>query len=261
MGHLWVSHCLKMKFTYKIKTNWHDTDANRCVRPSKIVEYMQETANRQCESSGLPLDKLRDEKGLAFILGALSMSIYKPLHAYEEIEVRTWCKEAKSYIFNRYFEIIRDGEKIAEAATTWVLIDLNSKTMVRASNIDFFDGKFYYDEPVDPAALPPKAKISKDASLIEVGKRKITYSDIDYNMHMNNTRYPDMLCDFLDEMISPDEAYRVSALSLSYLKESSLGATLTITRGEKNEDRVIEMRTLNEAGEICLEAVVKLETI
>ena len=100
-----------MKYTYKIKTNWHDTDANRCVRPSKIVEYMQETANRQCEESGLPLEKMRDEKGLAFILGALSINIYKPLRAYEEIEVNTWCKEAKSYIFMRYFEILCGGEK------------------------------------------------------------------------------------------------------------------------------------------------------
>ena len=253
-----VSHYLKMKFTYKIKTNWHDTDANRCVRPSKILEYMQETANRQCEYSGLPLEKLRDEKGLAFILGALSMNIYKPLHAYDEIEVNTWCKEAKSFIFMRYFEILRGGEKIAEAATTWVLIDLNTKNMVRASAYDFLNGCFYYDEPVDPAVLLPKARIAKDAPLFEIGKRRIAYSDIDYNMHMNNTHYPDMLCDHLDEMTADSTAYTVGAMSLTYLKESRLGATLTITRGEMREDGSIEMRTLNEAGETCLEAVIKL---
>ena len=56
-----------MSFSHTYTTRWHDTDANRCVRPSKIVEYMQETANRQCECSGLPLEWLRDEKGLAFI--------------------------------------------------------------------------------------------------------------------------------------------------------------------------------------------------
>ena len=250
-----------MKFTYKIKTNWHDTDANRCVRPSKILEYMQETANRQCECSGLSLEKLRDEKGLAFILGALSMNIYQPLHAYEEIEVNTWCKEAKSYIFMRYFEIMRGGEKIAEATTTWVLIDLNTKTMVRASAYDFLNGCFYYDEPVDPEILLPKARIAKDAPLFEVGKRKIVYSDIDYNMHMNNTHYPDMLCDFLGEMTDENTAYTVGAMSLTYLKESHLGATLTVTRGEMSEDGSIEMRTLNENGEACLEAVVKLNKI
>lgn len=261
MGHPRVSHYLKMKFTHKFKTNWHDTDANRCVRSSKILEYMQETANRQCECSGLPLEWLRDEKGLAFILGALSMNIYKPLHAYEDIEVNTWCKEAKSYIFMRYFEIMRGGEKIAEATTTWVLIDIKNKTMVRAGGLDFFDGKFYYDEPVDPSVLLPKAKISKDAPLFEVSKRRIVYSDIDYNMHMNNTHYPDMLCDHLDEMTDENTAYTVGAMSLAYLKESHLGATLTVTRGEMSEDGSIEMRTLNENGEACLEAVVKLNKI
>ena len=247
-----------MKFTYKIKTNWHDTDAHRIVRPSKIVEYMQETANRQCECSGLPLEWLRDEKGLAFILGALSINIYQPLHAYEEIEVNTWCKEAKSFIFMRYFEIMRGGEKIAEASSTWVLIDINTKNMVRASAYDFLNGCFYYDDPIDPEVLLPKARIAKDAPLFEVGKRKICYSDIDYNMHMNNTRYPDMLCDYIDEMTSEDAARSASAISLSYLKESRLGATLTVTRGEMSEDGSIEMRTLNEAGETCLEAAVKL---
>ena len=176
---------------------------------------MQETANRQCECSGLPLERLRDEKGLAFILGALSMNIYKSLHAYEEIEVRTWCKEAKGYIFMRYFDILRDGEKIAEASSTWVLIDLNTKTMVRASAYDFLNGCFYYDEPIDPEILLPKARIAKDAPLFEVGKRKICYSDIDYNMHMNNTHYPDMLCDHLGEMTDEGAAY--TAVSSSWL--------------------------------------------
>ncbi len=248
-----------MKFSFKIKTNWHDTDAERNVRASKIVEYMQETANRQCEDSGLPLEKMRDEKGLAFILGALSLNIYKPLHAYEDIEVRTWCKEAKSYIFQRFFEIVRGGEVVAEAASTWVLIDLEKRTMVRADSCAFFDGCFYYDEPVDPAVLLPKARISKETPLYEVGKRRIAYSDIDYNMHMNNTHYPDMICDFLSEMTDKNGAYRVAKMSLSYIKESALGATLTVMRSAMGEDGTVFVRTLNESGETCLEAVVRLE--
>ena len=246
-----------MKFINKIKTNWHDTDAHRNVRASKIIEYMQETANAQCESSGLPLEKLRDEKKLAFILGALSVNIYSPLHAYEDIEVRTWCKEAKSYIFNRYFEIYRGDERVAEAATTWVLIDLNTKSMVRASNYEFMSGCFYYDEPVDPSSLPPKARIDKDAQLYEVGKRRIVYSDIDYNMHMNNTHYPDMICDFLSEMTDESSSYRVCSMSLSYVKESHLGALLTLERSELSDGKIL-VRTLNENGETCLDAIIGL---
>ncbi len=237
-----------------MQVSWHDTDANRCVRPSKILEYMQETANRQCEDSGLPLDALRDERGLAFILGALSMNIYAPLHAYEEIEVRTWCKEAKSYIFMRYFEILRGAEKIAEASTTWVLLDIESRNMVKARDYDFLQGCFYYDEPVDPTLLLPKPRFTKDIEMCEIGKRKIVYSDIDYNAHMNNTRYPDMLCDFLPEML---EQNSLSALSLSYVKEAQLGACLTVERCE-GENGTLLMRTRNESGETCLEAILRL---
>ncbi len=247
-----------MKFSNHIKTLWHDTDASRNVRPSKILEYMQETANLQCESSGLPLDALRDDHGLAFILGSLSLNIHLPLHAYENIEVLTWCRPAKGYIFNRYFEIRRGEDMIAEASTVWVLIDINSKNMVRASAYPFLDNCFYYDEPIDPKSLLPKARIGSDASLYKVGDRRIVYSDIDYNIHMNNTRYPDMLCDFLSEITDREHPHSVTALSLSYLNESRFEDTLAVFRSDIGDDGTVLMRTVNSNGDVCLEATVRL---
>lgn len=206
----------------------------------------------------MPLDPLRDEKGLAFILGSISVTVHSPLYAHEELVVRTWCKEARGYIFNRYFEIIRNGEIIAEASSIWVLIDIKTKNMVRADNYPFLKEYFYYDEPIDSSRLLPKARIGRDAELYEVGKRKIVYSDIDYNMHMNNTRYPDMICDFLSEMTDESIGFRVASASLSYLKESHLGATLTVFRSVMSDDGSVLIRTVNENGDICLEAVIKL---
>ncbi len=244
-----------MKYTLKLQTSWHDTDAFRRVRPSKVLEYMQETANRQCEATGLPLDRLRDEKGLAFILGALSMNIHKPIYAYESIEIKTWCREAKSYIFNRYFEIYRGEEKLAEASSTWVLLDIESKNMVKACNYPFLKDCFYYDEPIDPESLPQKAKIGNDTALEELGERRIVYSDIDYNMHMNNTRYPDMLCDFLCEA---EEGRQISSISLSYLKESHLGDVLKLKRRTDENGRVL-VKTENQRGEACLDAILTFQ--
>ena len=246
-----------MKFTEKYTVRWHDTDAHRNIRPSKIVEYMQETANRQCESSGLPLDTLRDERGLGFILGALSLRIQKPLHSYDEIEVSTWCTPTRGYIFNRYFEIRRGGEVVAFAASTWVLLDINKKTIVRISPDDDMNTHFYYDDPIDTALLPQKPRIAKDAPLYKVGERRIVYSDIDYNMHMNNTHYPDMICDHLLEMTG-DEQKTVSSMSLSYLKEAALGEVLSVYRSDADADGVILIRTQNQEGDFCLDATVTL---
>jgi len=247
-----------MKFTEKYTVRWHDTDANRRMRPSKIVECMQEVANRQCEACGLPLEQLRDERGLGFILGALSLRIDAPLHAYDEIEVSTWCLPARGYIFNRYFEIKKNGQTVAQAASTWVLLDVNKKTLVRTSPDDDMHTHFYYDEPIDPTALPPKARIPRDAELFPVGKRKIVYSDIDYNGHMNNTHYPDMICDFLCEMTSAEPSYFVSSLSLSYVKEAALGDTLSVERSQADESGKVFVRTKNSNSEVCLEAIATL---
>lgn len=243
-----------MKYTHTYTTKWHDTDANRVLRASKILMYFQETANIQCAKFGMPLDELRDIEGVGFILSQLSMRIMKPVTAYKEIEVSTWCKEAKGFSFLRFFEMRVGGEVVALASSTWALVDINSKTLVRADRLE--NSHFPYDTPIDNALLPPRARIGKGEGLGVVGERTIAYSDIDYNMHMNNTNYPDMLCDFLPNM----QGKFVSEMSLSYIKEAPLGATLTVSRALR-EDGYFELRTTNFAGETCLDAIVKLSDI
>jgi acyl-ACP thioesterase len=125
--------------------------------------------------------------------------------------------------------------------------------MVRASAYDFFDGCFYYDEPVDAEKLLPKARIARDAEMREVGKRRISYSDIDYNMHMNNTHYPDMLCDYLPLA----DVERIRGISLSYLHEAAYGDRISVW-GVKRESGYL-FRTFNEKGEVCLEAQIELD--
>ena len=244
-----------MKYTAHFKVKWHDTDACRVVRASRVLMYLQETANLQCVDMGLPLDGLRDERGVGFVLGNIEIDFIKPIHAYEEIDVSTWCRASYGYSFMRYYEIIRDGEVIVRAASTWALIDISNKTMVRGD--ESLDKHFPIDEPVDMSTLPKKARVSKGAQLTELGIRKIVYSDIDYNMHMNNTNYPDMICDFLPDM----NGKRITKLALSYIKEAAYRDSLHVLLGEEDKDGMIEVRTVNSNGDTCLEARVKLDNI
>ena len=91
-----------------------------------------------------------------------------------------------------------------------------------------------------------------------VGTRSIVYSDLDFNRHMNNTRYPDMICDFLPSM----DGRWVTALSLSYLREAAFGDTLTVSRAtaEGGGERYL-IRTTRPDGAVCLEALVELSDI
>ena len=73
---------------------------------------------------------------------------------------------------------------------------------------------------------------------------------------MNNTRYPDMLCDFLPDL----SAFRVRGMAISFLHEAAARATLRIfaARDTEDPDRYW-FRTLREDGQINIEASVTLE--
>ena len=242
-----------MYYSAKYTTKWHDTDPSGIMRPSRVLEYMQETANLQCRDYGLDLNDLFYNEGFGFLLSRLQLRVNVPLRAYEDIEVRTWCPPSRALSFLRCFAILRGGEVAAEALTTWALMDVRNKALVKVSD---FDREFPMGDALDEATLPKKVRIPAAAEMDTVGERRIVYSDLDFNFHMNNTKYPDMVCDYLPDM----RGKFVSSLSLAYMNEGAFGDTLTVQRSQADEGAYL-LRTVRGDGKVCLEAAVELKNM
>ena len=237
-----------MKYTKNFTVKWHDTDAFRAVRPSEILVYMQECANFQLEHFGLSLDALRDEKKLAFILSKIKIIFHKKLYAYDDISVRTWTCESRGFTFVRCFDIHRGDELIAEAISFWALVDLENRRLVRCDSFELgIENDPALEIEVQRRIKPQAAEFSA------LGRRDIRYSDIDYNMHMNNTKYPDMLCDFMPI----DKVESISEMTLEFLRESALGDTLEFERAAEEND--FYFKTVNGAGDVCLSAKITVK--
>lgn len=239
-----------MIYQETLTARWHDTDATLAVRPSQTLVYMQEMAFCHLNSVDRNLDKLRFEEGLAFILTRLTLKFYRPIRPAETITAQTWVSDGKGLNFPRYFRIQKqDGTVAAEGASSWLLIDLNTHLPRRVSDFAYgFEG----EEPL-PFATPRRFPVPAD--MVEVGRRKIVYSDIDYNGHMNNTRYPDMVCDYLPE----GTVSRIHTMHLEFVREAKFGSTLRVMRGERTSeqgDTVYLVQTVDEQGEVCLAAEV-----
>ncbi len=241
-----------MKFTQQYTTKWHDTDANRQVRPSALVTYLQETANEHLIHIGISLDKLRDHYGLAFILGSISVRVYEPLFSGDAIEVQTWTCGEKGFRHNRCFRVLRDGQIVAEATSVWALIKLADGGLVKVEDMPYH---IEPDEPITLSGLPTRLKMPPIAEMEEAGERRVVYSDIDYNGHMNNTRYPDMLCDFVPDI----RENRVTGMVLSYRHEAAFGNTLRVFRAKTEEGYFL--CTVDEEGTVCTEALLTLAPI
>ncbi|MBQ8432443.1 MAG: hypothetical protein IJX28_06125 [Clostridia bacterium] len=241
-----------MKHTERYTIKWHDTNANREARPSKLLMYMQETANAHLLANGLSLDSLRDERGLAFLLSRIAIHFYRPLYTGDEIEVQTWICEGRGFSFDRCFVILRGGEVVAEAYSIWALLNLREKRLMKTSEFSY---GFAPDLPLE-AAFTTRLRMPAANEMLPAGERKIVYSDIDYNGHMNNTNYPDMLCDFVPEIHSR----RVVSMTLSFLHEATYQHTLRVLRGEHAAGGYY-FRTLDENDTVCLDALVLLEDL
>lgn len=239
-----------MIFSEKRITRWHDTDAERRVRITAMLMYMQEASNRHMESCGLSLDELRDKKGLAFLLSKTRMSVYRPLYAFEEIEIETWTCAGHGLAIPRCYRIKRGDEVIAEADTTWGLLDMENKRLLRSDECDLYS---FEDEPCLSLDVPARFRLPRELELQNIGERRIVYSDLDYNMHMNNTHYPDMLCDFLPI----EDTKRISGILMSYVNEAAFGDALDVMRADA--DNSYFFKTVSRStGKTCLEAQIIL---
>lgn len=242
-----------MIYTGKYNVRWHDTDAKREMHPTALLAYMQETGNRQFQSANMPLDAIRDEQGVGFILSRISIEIGEPLYAYENIEVETFTCAPRTFTFPRGFRVLREGKEVARAMSQWALVRLADHSLVRAA--DATDIMIFGDEQELVMTQPLRFRVPQELDFATVGTRRIVYADIDYNMHMNNTKYPDMLCDFLPDPLGT----RVVGLTLSYCHEAAYGDTLTVERADAG-DGTYYFRT-HSGNTLCLEAMLKTEII
>lgn len=238
-----------MIFSAPFTVNFHDTDLAARMRPSATLMYMQETANLHLNAYGPTMDELRTG-GRAFLLSRIRLVIHRALPAYTPIEAQTWINnQDHGFSFNRYHRIMAGGEVTAEAVTVWALVNLADRRPLRASEFSYH---FTGEAPLD-LDLPRRIRFPGEPEAI--GERRVVYSDCDYNGHINNTRYPDLLCDFLPT----GETRWAADLVINFLSEAPLGDTLTVYRAAdpEREGRYF-FRTRRMDGAINIEAVLTL---
>lgn len=239
---------LPRRYAYDINVDFHDTDSLGMVRPSAVFRYMQSAANLQMHVCGPSNEKLH-EMGQAFVVTRFAVSLNKPLYAYENVRAETWALESRGVSFGRYYRLVRNDELVAEAQSVCALL---SRDTGRPLPVSAFEPGFTFDTPPQ-TPLPLRFRMPHDDAFAEVGNYRVTYGDTDFNRHMNNTRYPDMLADFL-----PMEGHRFRSVILNFQKEAPLGAVLRILHAE--EAGIHYFRTYRPDGTLNIEAAVTLES-
>ena len=240
------------KFSANFQVNSHDTDKNGNLYPSTALRYLHEAANLQFNASHPTLDELRYEEKKAFLLSRATMVLDRPLRAFENLTAETWAGGGKGATFYRCGEIKVGDEVVGKLVSLWALLDLETKRLCRVR--DTVLGVESLEEY--PLEIPGHIRFPKDLVWTVAGKRRIYNSDIDLNGHMNNTNYPDMLCDFIPNI----ENLFVKSFSIGYLHEAKLGEELTVYYAVSGNTHYLKTErsdgTINAEGVFETEAAV-----
>ena len=103
----------------------------------------------------------------------------------EEVNLKTWHKGVAKLFYLRDF-ILSDKEEnpMVLATTSWLIIDLNTRRLVRNNDLALSDTTMHAIEtPADKVVVP----VDVEPELVR--KHPVTWSEIDTNGHVNNVKY------------------------------------------------------------------------
>lgn len=204
---------MQKTYTETFRINAYQTDLNARLRPSAILELMQEMAGGHAELLGIGRSMLLNQN-LVWVLTRVEVQMARyPKHG-EQISIETFPMPNRRWFFPRYF-IFRDeeGRQIGCAGSLWVLLDVNERRMSKPDPVLHLMPD--NSDLTPPLGLP--ATVSEVAGTLESALRTPVYTDLDMNGHVNNTRYLDWCCNALG--IDVLRSSELAAFAINYNQE------------------------------------------
>lgn len=206
-----------MKPIYRTQFTVHSTDCdpfNR-IKPSALLSLLQEAAGAHCEGTAVDWYALA-QRGMFFAITRQHVQINRlPVHR-ETITLETWPGPTSRVAFPRNTVVYDEkGNELVRAISLWVLMDVENRAMILPgkSGIELTGSVRGGELPV-PSSLALK-------NLAATASRRVVYTELDVNGHMNNCRYMDWLMDLLPAAFHRD--HPMQDFTISYLSEAREG--------------------------------------
>ena len=168
-----------------------DVDCFCKMKLSTLLTCAQEVADRHSALLGADYSTLA-EKGLFWAVSRHRVQITRLPRLGETITVETWPMPTTRVAYPRSLVAFdAQGNELFRSISLWVLMDLDSRGMILPgkSGVEVA-GTLTGGELAVPHSIVPRA-------MPNTARRTVTYTCLDRNGHMNNTRYLDWVADLL----------------------------------------------------------------
>lgn len=236
-----------MKYTALQDVSFYQKDYCGKLKISALMTIFEDAADKQAKEMNTDNSSLM-QSGKAWILNRVIVECLKSYKDIETVKVTTYPMVASGIEFMREFAITNpNGGIIARGSSSWSLIDLNTRRLLKSVALDNYDK---YAETIPMLEKTYKKARSKN-NVSEIRKSYIIgRSDIDMLGHVNNTKYADYAIDCLTD---DEYAQGISAFNITFMRESKIGDKLDMYVIKENNIVFIQGKLNDEAVSFAVE--------
>ncbi len=231
-------------FEYTYETRYGDYKDFDTVKPSAILDIVQDIATRHSDSCGYGMHKLKS-MDKAWLIQGIKLHFDAPVKTLEPVTVKTAVKDMKGVVSDRGCIIMQEGKIVAKTVAAWFMVDTNKMRPIRIpqeiaekyGTHDFSDDFFSYKKP----------ELQNPAKSYTI---TVSNKEIDTNCHLNNQKSAELLMDAL-----PFD-FRFSDMNVYYKKAAYLGDKLGVCVAEIENGYYVELR--NNDDETCVAGIFQI---
>ena len=218
-------------FTQSFIVSNNDVDTRFQLKVSAVFRYFQDVALLATEA--LKVDSISlSKRNIDWVITRMAVEIKRLPKCDEEIFVHTYPGKDMAMLYPRYFFITdKDDNVIIRCSSIWALIDNNTRKVIVDRDVI---SKLPPEKRDDQLPLPEKVSLPEVNNFIE--NRTIHYSDLDFNAHMNNVRYVELLMDTHD--LEFYKKNRPFFILLNYMREIKEKETVSISTNGSNPETI-----------------------
>lgn len=185
---------LRVTENFKIRT--YETDFHKTATIPALIRLLHEAAMRHVIQLKLSIWDLEDHR-ISWVLMRKQLRVFRLPALHETVTVTTYPSGYdKFFTYRDYHLHSSSGELLAEASSSWLLMDLDTRKMARIP--DFILDPLIELFPPEEACLPrPTGKYPAFTEATLQQDYKVHWHDLDFNGHLNNITYVQWMLDTL----------------------------------------------------------------
>ena len=215
---------------YRIHTS--DVDIRKRYKAFSFMSQTQEIANYHASEIGFGYQDLI-KNNVVWVLSRMRARFLNAPMWEDEVDLTTWHKGREGVFSFRDFELTSaaGGPVLVQATSSWLLIDTESRRMLRPDHIL---GDKSITTALDRDAIAEHCgKLAAPKGMEKARTREVLFSDVDFNGHTNNAKYVEWAFDTLDPQLLT--AMTLDEYQINFNHETRLGDMVEIFRADTGD--------------------------